>query len=316
MYSYDDIFLFIKIVELGNFINTAKRLKVSVSTISRKIKLLEDELGINLVRRNTKEFELTEQGKQMYNSFKGDLVNFDKKISDIVKVEKNNPFGTINVSLPPVLALNLITPYLPGFLRKYPEINLNIAYQSKEVNLVKEGIDVAIVNHIPAQQTVKVKKIFTATIRIFCTKEYIKKYGEPKTLGELKKHLVAGMMLENYVIPSNIEAINQYTKKTYMFEMPKRITINNATQSLFLLQSHEIIAGGFDFMLDFLNGTRFFEEQLIPVLPEYYFGNQPYYLIKHPNEKDLKIKVFCDFLEALLKQIKAKVSSTYNVYDS
>ncbi|AUR52963.1 LysR family transcriptional regulator [Aquella oligotrophica] len=109
MYSYDDIFLFVKVVDVGNFSDSAKLLKISAATISRRIRGLEDSLGVALIRRDTRNFELTAAGEQIYQEF----LNKDKLFSEAIKniiAQDQEVKGVLRVALPLILGLEKITP--------------------------------------------------------------------------------------------------------------------------------------------------------------------------------------------------------------
>lgn len=296
MYSYDDLFLFTKVVEIGSFIHTAKMLKISHTTISRRIKNLEEQLGVALLRVNTKNFEPTQIGLRIYESLKNQANTVDDIIEEVIDHQKE-PQGTLNVIFPSAMALDSITPYIPKFLRKYPKINLNINYNNKEVDLIREGIDVAIINHMPKQQNQKIKHIYSIMALLYCTKDYAEKYGVPKHPDELANHLVTGYISDDYSISSNLSLTNTNTDEVVIIPMPKRITSNNALHNIRLMESGEVIAA----LLDNIDLSHYRFGDLVPVLPEYHLMQLRYYLIRHPNHNELKVQVFCKFLEEQLK---------------
>ena len=294
MYSYDDIFLFVKTVEVGSFINTAKLLKISQSTVSKRIKDLELAINITLIRRNTKNFEITDAGNAIYNYFKDKIKEFDQAMIKFTD-KKPDPQGTLNVLLPPAMAFGLITPALPQFLLKYPKINLNICYQNTEIDLIKEGFDIAILNHVPKQQSQKIKNIFSADVRLYCSKTYAEKYGLPNFPEEMANHLIAGHMLDDHTIPSHLPLTNIKTGETTVVNMPKRITTNNSLHNIQLLKTNEVIVALLDNVVLNIN------DELIQVLPEYSLFNMKFYLLRHPHNNDVSSQVFCEFLEERLK---------------
>ncbi len=293
MYSYDDIFLFVKTIEIGNFINTAKLLKVSQSTISKRIKDLESTLGVTLIRRTTKSFEMTEVGNIIYNYFKDKVQEFDQAMIEFTG--KNPvPQGTLNVLLPSVMAFNLITPVLPKFLLKYPKVNLNIYYQNTEIDLIKDGFDVAILNHLPRQQSQKIKSIFRADVKLYCSQSYAKKYGLPTSLEDLENHLVAGYILDDHTIPTHLSFTEIKTGEVTVINMPKRITTNNALHNVQLLKTDEVIVALLDNIIDN-------ENEFISVLPEYSVTDITFYMLRHPYSNDITSQVFCEFLDTHLR---------------
>lgn len=115
MYSYDDIFLFVKVVEVGSFSDSAKLLKINAATISRRIRALEDELGVILIRRDTRNFEVTTTGLQIYHEFSSKDKLFDEVIKDIVAHDQEVNV-VLKVALPLILGLEKITPIIGTIL--------------------------------------------------------------------------------------------------------------------------------------------------------------------------------------------------------
>lgn len=305
MYSFDDLFLFAQVVEIGSYLHTAKKLKISETTIGRRIKNLESSLNVKLIHMTTKHFEVTEVGKQIYSAIKNRAINMEhliEVIDDILK-SKLDPQGTINLVLPPVLAFELITPKIPEFLDQYPKINLNIFYQNKDLDLIKDGIDIAIINHIPKLQSQTIKNVFSSEAKLFCTKKYANEYGVPKTPQELNLHRVTGYINDDYSVDKNLPITHIKTGEIIVIPMPKKITTNNSLHNIQLLYSNKVICALLcDLDLEKINNIN--ETELIHVLPDYLIKKKNYYLIRHPTARnDLKIQLLCDFLEQCLKKL-------------
>lgn len=298
MMDYENIFLFVKVVHSKSIINASKKFNIGQATISRRIKQLEKQLGYDLFITNNKGFTLSKDGEQLYKDFKNISAEYDNTIDKIIAA-KNSPRGTIKILLPPVLALNIITPHLPKFKRKYPEIDLHIYYQNQEVNLNKDGFDVALINHIPQQQTQTIKMVYSNAFSLYCTTEYKRIYGVPLIPEDLSKHLVNGYMLEDSSIPNKFKFIHKISGEAIFIDIPKRIITNNTTQNRQMLFSNKMIVGIFnDIDSENIPGV-------IKVLPEYYLGEYKYYLLKPSHENKLIHQLFCDFIEDLLNKAQA-----------
>lgn len=298
MYSYDDLFLFAKVVEVRSFVHTSKLLNTTHTTVSRRIKALEEQLGVTLIKFDTRNFEVTEIGQQVYDLIKNEAYSLDERINEIVKHQKE-PTGLIKVQLPVVMFKNLITPEVPKFLRKYKKIRLAICYQNGEIDLVKDGFDLAIINHIPKQQSVKIKNVFNSSLKLYCTRAYADKYGVPKSIEELSNHLITGFMMADKTIPNNCVLTNIKTQQETIVSMPNRIVLNNADHVTQLLLSNEVICGIYN------AGNTFSEckdTEIVPVLPDYAMLNMNFYMIRHPQTNDHKVQLFSDFLENCLKK--------------
>ncbi len=298
MYNVDDLMLFIKVVDIGSFFHTAKLLKITHPTVARKIKSLESDLGVTLLRINTREFELTDAGRQVYNLIKQQSEAVDNLISSLENFSKNQsePSGTIKVALPVVLSFDLITPHLPKFLLRYPKINLTISDHNRNIDLVREGYDVAMLNHIPSQPGLNVKNVFNASVNLYCTKSYAEKNGMPNNPNDLSNHLVTGFLQADESIANEVVMTHNVTKVSTVIKMPRRIVMNNSLHGIRLLQSDEVICG-------FIENTDLIIERndVVRVLPDYHIFDLKYYLVRHQSIGDLKTQLFCDFIEECLK---------------
>lgn len=296
MYSYDDIFLFIKIIDIGSFIDTAKILKISQSTVSRRMKALENSLGLKLFKQHNKGFELTEIGKLLYHDFRDKHDELNSLVNKCI-IPSNSLSGKLKIILPPALAMDLIAPFLPDFLEQYPNINLDISFQTEKVDLVKEGFDIAveIINHTEDFTLAVSGFVFSSEYNLYCTKKYKKKYGIPKTPKDLQKHFMTAFMLDGGKIASTVEFIHKKTKAVTIIELPGQIASNNITQNLKMLYSDEIIVG----LYDFVAAKK--DIDIIKVLPEYSMGMVSYCIVTHPYQNNEITSLFCDFIKKLLK---------------
>lgn len=296
MYSYDDLVLFAKVIDIGSFFHAGKLLNMSHTTISRRMKILEERLGVILLKVDTQGFEVTALGKQLYDGLKGRANDFDTFVNSVIE-HKNEPSGTIKVQLPVAISQELITPHIPSFVRKYPKINLIISYQNGEVDLIKDGFHVAIVNYIPKQQTIKIKNVLTSSLKLYCTKIYANKYGVPINFDELSNHLVTGFMINNSIV-NNIRLTNIKTNAEIVVPMPGHVVLDNDTHSKILLNTNEMICAIFDCTKNYLGlGSN----EIIPVLPDYAVSNVKFYMIRHPQADDICVQLVSAFLENCLK---------------
>lgn len=299
MYSYDDIMLFAKVVEYKTFTRTAKVLNIGQSTISRRIKMLEESLGFKLFYQEGINLLLTEDGKLLYHKLdeqKSLFVGLENFIENI-KVAKTQFSGKIKVILPPAMSPFLFTKFLPEFLLKYPRISLDVRYQNTKVNLIKEDIDIAIINHIPEQNNQKYQKLLSYNIRLYCSKEYVNKYGLPQVPEDLKQHFLATALdTSTDQVVTKVNFINIQTGKVVSIEVSDRISTNNNANTTILLESNELIVG----LLDLTVRGR---NDIIRVLPDYIIDHQSMslYMIKHPHKNMVLTDLFANFIREKLK---------------
>lgn len=301
MYGIDDLILFVKVAEVGSFSNTAKVLKVTPQAVANRIRNMESRMGVTLIHATTREFRLTEAGDLLYDLLHNSAGCVDQMLhntEEFIKL-KNEPHGTIRVVMNAILPLYLIMPYIHEFSIKYPRIDLNIRFLNAPVNLISEGYDMALTNHIPSQQNLKIKNVFNTKLKLYCHQKYVDKYGLPETHEELMaNHRIVGMMQLDGNPIHNFQITNIKTGESYVYEMPKHLTLNNQIHTIPLLKSGEFICSSSDEINPELKS-----EDIVQVLPDYYVHELKFYLVFHPHSKDLKIRLFSKFLEDCLKRV-------------
>jgi DNA-binding transcriptional LysR family regulator len=298
-FSLDDLYVFAKTAEIGTFANAAKLFSVSNTTIGRKVTNLENDLGVKLIEKTNNSFHLTPIGQKVSHILKESKVGIHELKSLIQDCIFNDVVsGDLTIAIPPSIGVQLISKKIPQFMRENPLLKLNICYQNKIPELLKDNIDIAITPHFPIKSlNQKVKKIGSYPIKLFCTKQYQQKYGVPNTPDELVDHQVVGIMTD-YLVVSKIRTFEHaISKETYEVEMPNFITSNNTVNNIELIKSNEVIAWTWSFsdLLDHENG-------FVEVLADYKQEPLSFYLLKHPYRDDKNLTVFAEFIEKIFQE--------------
>jgi DNA-binding transcriptional LysR family regulator len=295
--SLDDLFTFIKAVEIGSYVLAAKYFAVNSATISRRISNLELSLGqVKLVEKTNNSFYPTELGKQLIALVLSDAnCDFNRLLHSLQNLPTTDRLLKKNLLLviPPIIGLLTVTKYLHKFFLANPNINLNICYQNKEPDLVADNVDIAIVLYSPGKRlNQKFKRIGVLSSKLFCTQQYINKYGIPKTPHELIQHNFVGLISDDFNILKKIKFTHVKTGEILEVGMPNRITTNSTLNNAELINSGEVIAGVLDIPFILSRYNNFIE-----VLPEYTPEQFPIYLLKHPYREDKYIDLCASFLE-------------------
>jgi DNA-binding transcriptional LysR family regulator len=143
MQDLNDLYFFAKVVDKGSFAAAARALTVPKSRLSRRIAQLESDLGVRLLQRTTRRLSLTEVGKLYYQHAQNILSEVDAARVAVERV-REIPSGTLRVSCPAPVTQIYIRRLLPRFLAANPQIRLHLLGINRRVDLVEEGIDVAI----------------------------------------------------------------------------------------------------------------------------------------------------------------------------
>ena len=179
--------IFRRVVEAENFSAVARETNMSQSTVSKHIASLEERLGTKLLNRSTRSLKLTEAGKEYYQHCIRILNDFQEAEASVGK-GKIKPTGTLRISTSAAFGRTYIVPYLKEFLETYPDINIDLLFDDEYVDLVKNGIDLAIRIGPLADSTLIAKKIWVTPRVVVASPEYLIKHGRPKKPAGLVKH--------------------------------------------------------------------------------------------------------------------------------
>ncbi len=265
---YNDIVLFTKIARFDNFNHAAKQLGTSQTTLSRRVAKLEKTLNVNLVRRNTFMFELTDTGKNLLTEFENQEVEMLNKIAKVFNQQEVIDCN-LRISLPNSFTNILITEHIRAFAKKYPHVQLTILYQNKDISMIKENLDLAIVFNMPSAQSQKVRLLCETNLVAYCYPDYVKNYGLPNSLAELSQHNAVGITDICDKTEKKYSATDISSKEQIEFSLPLCQIVTNS-----MLHAHELAKNGdlITFGSSINLSNKFKTQELVPVLPQYTFG--------------------------------------------
>ena len=139
----NDLYFFAQVVEQGGFAPAGRALGVPKSKLSRRVALLERRLGVQLLLRSTRSFAVTEVGKRYYTHCRAMLTEAESA-EESVAVLHAEPCGVVRVSCPVALLSARVGPMVAAFLARYPRVSLQLEETNRRVDVVAEGIDLAI----------------------------------------------------------------------------------------------------------------------------------------------------------------------------
>jgi DNA-binding transcriptional LysR family regulator len=171
--------LFVEIVKAGNLSAAARALNSSPAAMSRGLTALESRLGVRLVTRTSRTFELTAEGHQFYERCErivAEIAEAEAEASSQGKTVK----GKLRIGAPMGIGRRLVAPLVASFVEKYPGIQVHLNLSDSGLDVIDDGLDVALRNGLPADTSVIAKKILS-TRRIVCASpSYLKRHGVPR----------------------------------------------------------------------------------------------------------------------------------------
>ncbi|AKU95116.1 Transcriptional regulator, LysR family [Labilithrix luteola] len=189
----DTMRLFVRVVETSSFSKAARAEGVAQSTASKQVAALEKRLGTQLLRRTTRGLSMTEAGRTFYD----DAVRL---LADLDAAEARAghghgaPGGQLRVAAPSALSRMYVVPHLPVLLARYPALRVELDVSDRYVNLVEEGVDVAIRIGSLRDSSLVARRMGTFDIVTVASPDYVARHGEPHKPSELERHACVAFM--------------------------------------------------------------------------------------------------------------------------
>jgi DNA-binding transcriptional LysR family regulator len=181
------IIAFARAASLGSFTAAAHSLSVSPSAVSKTIQRLEQQLGLKLFSRTTRSLTLTPEGRDLHERALR-LLRDAEEIEQAAAAARSEPAGTLKVTAPLPIGIHLLAPALPRFRKRYPKLNVDLRLGDRFVNLIEEGIDVALrVGELGDSRLIS-RKLAPHRICAFASPSYLLERGTPTHPDELVKH--------------------------------------------------------------------------------------------------------------------------------
>lgn len=185
MRDLNDLSFFAAVVGQGGFSAAARLLGVPKSRVSRRVALLETQLGVRLIERTTRRFSVTEVGQEVYAHARAALAEAEA-VEEVAMRLKAEPQGLVRISCP-LGVEQMLSRALPGFLTQYPRLRVQIVVTNRRVDLIGEGIDVAIRvrEKLDTDADLQLKIIGTSHFYLVAAPAFLDKVGRPQTLADL-----------------------------------------------------------------------------------------------------------------------------------
>lgn len=297
----EDILLFIKVVQAGSIFAVEKKLGIPRSTISRRLDQLEEKTGKTLLVRSLHGIELTEAGRQMYNSFETLESQLNQKLSNIEeKITEGN--RRINLVLPLTFSNAFFLPRVGQLLDENKNMELNIIHNFTGFNMKKELYDIAVVTYEPAQQAQKFRKIGKDKEILVCTPEYITKHGLWEEPENFNGHIIVGRQTPDGVISTKAVFFPEDNQPQKQIPNPTKLILSSWLEAKTVVLAHQAISGlPLSLVKDELATGK-----LVRLFPDYHLGEFYYYLIRNIDEDDTRYQVILRSLTKVLKELNGE----------
>ncbi len=179
--------VFVRVVETGGLSAAGRAMGLAPSSVSRRISELEDMLGVKLLRRTTRKLSLTEAGETYYERTR-DIVRSVEEANLAVTEERAAPSGILRITLPAGIARLHVAPAVAAFQMQYPAVRVVMRVTDRMVDIIDEGLDVAIRVGRLEDSSLIARKVGEARRLVCASPSYLKRMGKPQRPGDLTNH--------------------------------------------------------------------------------------------------------------------------------
>jgi DNA-binding transcriptional LysR family regulator len=179
--------LFVRIVESGSFSAVARELGMIQPTVSKQMTALEEQLGVRLLNRTTRRLSMTDAGREYFERCQRILDEVQEMETEVAGLQ-NRPSGTLRVNTPVAFGNVHMLPLVLAFRRKYPGVAIDLSLDDRFVDLVQEGIDVAIRFGDLGDSQLVARHVGSSASVCVASPAYLSAHGTPQTPSELREH--------------------------------------------------------------------------------------------------------------------------------
>lgn len=179
--------VFVRVVEAGSFSGAARLLGSTPSAVSRQVARLEQALALRLLERTTRQLRLNEAGAEFYQHCRAMLEAAEAAMA-IGERLMSSPRGLVRLSVPKAYGKFVVSPLMPGFLQRYPDVDVQLQISDRSPDLIEEGFDllVQVTDQPPAGLA---GKPLGPVRQLLCASpEYLQRHGEPQHPQDLLRH--------------------------------------------------------------------------------------------------------------------------------
>lgn len=178
---------FVRVSELSSFTLAGESLGLPRSTVSEQVRALERLLGTRLFNRTTRRVQTTQDGALLYERSK-DLLSGMDEIESLFSADDAELTGRLRIDLPTMMARRLIVPALPGFLERFPRLEVELSCTDRQVDLLREGFDCVMRIGALSELDVVARPVGRLSMRNCASPAYLERHGVPRNLQDLAGH--------------------------------------------------------------------------------------------------------------------------------
>ena len=259
--DFNEIAIFVKVAQLGSFTQAAKQLNMPNSTVSARVSSLEKRLGVTLIRRTTRQLNLTEAGRNYFQKCMtglGEIQNAEAEVT----ASQTEPHGLFRITAPQAFGTSILSEVICDYMRANPKVDVDLILTDRVVDLVSEGIDLAIRGGDLKDSSFMMKRLGTSFFASYASAAYLKKHGTPSHPKDLREH---NCLHFPAMSRDAWEFTSEKTKSRVSVALPGRYQVND----LGMLKSLTTKGIGISLLPSFIVGPDLKSGKLVRVLPDW-----------------------------------------------
>ena len=282
---------FLAVVTEGSFVGGARKLMISPALASKYVGELESQLGVRLLNRTTRSLSVTELGEVYVDRSRYVLEQYDEMQSITKAGGSKEPQGELRLTAPAAFGESYLVQAISVFLLKYPEISVDLDITDEKVDLVSQGIDLAIRDGALEDSSLVCKRLLPARNFICAAPEYLRERGTPTHPLELKMH--------SCILDSNSDNRNVWSIEIDGRIQNVRVSGGFAVNSLKSVHAYTLEGAGIAKLPDYCVDLDLKAGRLERILKDFSTPRHAMYAIyPHGQYLPSKVRLFIDFIAA------------------
>ncbi|MBX3187959.1 MAG: LysR family transcriptional regulator [Labilithrix sp.] len=288
---------FARVVRAGSFTAAAKALGLPKSSISRSVAQLEQDLGIRLLHRTTRQLHLTDAGAAYYDRVARALVDIDE--ATVVATDTQAELrGAVRVTAPPDLGIWALGPIVRRFVRKHPRIRVEVSLSNRIVDLAAEGFDLALRAGALRDTSLIARKVGSITTALYASRKYVERHGAPDEVKDLERR--------DCVLFRPVDGKSTWELRRHDgAEESVSVTGAIASDDMSFVRKVVMAGAGIGMLPDFLCAREEQSGRVVRVLPEWSFRGALLHVV-YPSARFVpqRVVVFREFMLSGLAHVE------------
>lgn len=293
MDRFSEMQIFVAVAECEGFAAGARKLKISPPAATRAVADLEHRLGIKLLNRTTRYVRVTDAGQRYLDDCKRILAQVTEADEAAIGINAA-PRGHLVITAPVLFGRMYVMPCVVEYLQKYPDTEISALFVDRVVNMLDEGVDVALRVGELSDSSFKAIKVGTVRRVVCASPEYIEKYGLPQHPNDLSEHQI---VVASSLSP-NVEWRFLENKQSKIVRVKPRLTVTSNDAAI-------------EAAVEGLGITRLISYQIAPelqsgrlkiIMSEYEYPALPIHILhREGRNSSAKVRAFIDLVAEKLK---------------